>query len=259
MTVVLAMAVLGAIGAPHVLRLGSAPPAVAALLWSSALVLRALTSVFAAIFLVLFFPATQLFDAVTHWCWHTVVPGFTAHLGVSGHNVGDAATLAPVFGLVASSLWVCFGVARGAQSLRRFVRRAGLGSGPGGSVIVGGPDVFVGAAGMTRPRVVVSAGALTILDDEELAAGLAHEHGHIARHHRYVLLAAELCRAIGRPLPGTRTAARELAFHLERDADRWAIARRHDRLALASAICKAALSRSIRPTPARRSRGNPRG
>ncbi len=32
----------------------------------------------------------------------------------------------------------------------------------------------------------------------------------------------------------------ELAFHLERDADQWALSRRHDRLALASAICKAA-------------------
>jgi hypothetical protein len=53
-------------------------------------------------------------------------------------------------------------------------------------------------------------------------------------------VAAELCRGVARALPGTRRALRELSFHLERDADRWALERRHDRLALASAICKAA-------------------
>jgi beta-lactamase regulating signal transducer with metallopeptidase domain len=88
--------------------------------------------------------------------------------------------------------------------------------------------------------VVVSTGALVHLDDEELAAGLAHERGHIQRRHRWVLLAAEIARAVARPLPGTRHAMAELAFHIERDADRWALRRMHDPLALASAICKAA-------------------
>jgi bla regulator protein blaR1 len=100
-------------------------------------------------------------------------------------------------------------------------------------------EVLVAAAGLRRPQVVVSAGALMTLDDQELAASLEHEHGHIERRHRYVLVMAELCRALARFLPGTRKAAMELVFHLERDADRYAVARTNDPAALASAICKA--------------------
>jgi len=108
----------------------------------------------------------------------------------------------------------------------------------------------VAAAGLRHPRVLVSAGALTSFDDEELAASLEHEQGHIARNHRYILVLAELCRALGRFLPGTRAAARELGIHLERDADRFALARRHSPAALASAICKAAQRPTVAPIAA---------
>jgi hypothetical protein len=40
---------------------------------------------------------------------------------------------------------------------------------------------------------------------------------------------------------------REVHRQIERDADAWAIGRTHDRAALASAICKSALSRSTTP------------
>jgi hypothetical protein len=56
-----------------------------------------------------------------------------------------------------------------------------------------------------------------------------------------MLLAVGL-RALGRPVPGGGHALRELAFHLERDADRWALRQAEDRAALASVICKAALA-----------------
>ena len=79
------------------------------------------------------------------------------------------------------------------------------------------------------------------LDDEELLAGLDHERGHIALRHRYLLVAGELARAVARFLPGTRAAARELVFSLERDADRYALAQSHDPAVLASAILKTAL------------------
>jgi beta-lactamase regulating signal transducer with metallopeptidase domain len=133
-----------------------------------------------------------------------------------------------------------WGVFRAARAVRATVRRAVVAGGPRGAVIVGGPNVLLAATGVARPRVLVSAGALTALDDEELAAGLDHERGHIVRRHRFVLLFAELCRAVARFLPGTRRAVEELRYHLERDADRWALARRHDPAALAAAICKAA-------------------
>jgi beta-lactamase regulating signal transducer with metallopeptidase domain len=102
-------------------------------------------------------------------------------------------------------------------------------------------------AGLRRPRVVVSAGALLALDDEELRAGLEHERGHIALRHRYLLHAGELARAVARFVPGTAAAARELTFSLERHADAYAVARQHDPAVLASAICKTAQAQFAAP------------
>jgi len=167
-------------------------------------------------------------------------------LGFSGHSVGDAMSTVPSMLLTASAVSIGFGIWRGSRAVRRLLTHEAIGDGPAGSVIIGGADVVVAAAGLARPRLVVSAGALATLDDEELAASLDHEHGHIARRHRYVLLYAEVCRALGRFLPGTSSAVRALGFELERDADVWAVRRPHDPFALASAICKAAIPRSDR-------------
>jgi len=87
--------------------------------------------------------------------------------------------------------------------------------------------------------MLVSAGAVLALDDDELAAGLAHERAHVERHHLSLLVYAELCAALAGVFPGTRRAADELAFHLERDADRAALAVRVDRDALVSVLRKA--------------------
>jgi bla regulator protein blaR1 len=245
MIVAVALGVAAGIVLPHIVRLERVAPITAATVWACSLVLRALAGLFAAIYLVFFLPATEAFGALTHWCLHAVVPLVAAHLGVSGHGLGDAAIVVPGVVLAASLASAAFGVARAARAVRRLVSRATVARGPADSLIIGGSGVLVAAAGLARPRLVVSAGALTQLDDEELAAGLDHERGHIARRHRYVLVAAELCRAIGRLVPGTARAVDQLAFHLERDADRWALSRRHDRLALASAICKAATTRTL--------------
>lgn len=235
-----------AIVLPHTLRLDQASPAAAATVWLSALVLRALTAVFAALFVVVALPATALFDAFTHWCWHAVLPVVATHLGLDGHAFGDVALILPALLLAASTLSVSFGLWRATRAVARVVKRAGVGEGPRNSLIVGDGAVLVAAAGLRRPRVLVSAGALTSFDDDELDASLEHEQGHIARRHRYVLVVGELCRALGRFLPGTRAAVHELAFHLERDADHFALERHHAPAALASALCKAAQ----RPTTA---------
>lgn len=233
------VALLG-LGFPHLVRLERTAPATAVALWTVSLASRALLVIFGALYLAFFLPGTQAFGSLTHWCWHTVLPLLTAHLGLDGHQVGDAATIVPGLLVMVSLLSVSFGVVRAARAVRHLLTREALGPGPADSVIVGGPQVMLAAAGLTKPRVVVTAGALMELDDEELAAGLDHERGHIARRHRWVLVFAELCRGIGRVVPGCRRAMRELEFHLERDADAWALKRRHDRFALASAICKAA-------------------
>ncbi|MGI8594968.1 MAG: M48 family metalloprotease [Solirubrobacteraceae bacterium] len=245
----LAALVGAAIAVPHLLRLERAAPGVASTVWLSALVLRALAGVFLAVFIVLYVPTTMLFDALTHWCWHAVIPVLTSHLGLDGHRVGDAATIVPGLFLAGSLVSMAYGLARTLRAVRRWLRKTQVGPGPRGSVVVADQEIVLAAAGLRRPQIVVSAGALVRLDDDELAAGLAHERGHIARRHRFVALVADGCRALGRLVPGTGQAARELTFHLERDADRWAVTRaRQDPCTLASAICKAAV-----PSPARAS------
>jgi hypothetical protein len=231
----LVAAALGGIVLPHVLRLERADPAPAAVLWAAALGLRALVVVGTmAGALVLLHPG-HLLRAFVQWpC--------APHHQVLGHALAAAGGLA----LALSVLWALWRVVQATVAVRRLVRTA-LGRGPEGSVIVGGDDVVLAVAGLARPRLVVSAGALARLDDAELAAAIAHERAHIRRRHRFVLLFAELCRVLGRPLPGTAHAVRELRFHIERDADRFAVRGRADRLALASAICKAATGGTTRP------------
>ena len=237
-----ALATIGivALVLPHALPLDRAAPALAATTWCAALALRALSVVYLVLYAALFLPTTELFAALTHWCWETIFPLLATHLGIDGSQVGGGAVVLPAVILAASVLSALWGLVRAARAVRAAVRRAVVGAGPPGSVVVGGPSVLLAATGVARPRILISAGALTLLDDDELAAGLAHEQGHIARRHRFVLLFAELCRGLARFLPGTRRAVEELRYHLERDADQWALARRHDPFALARAICKAA-------------------
>ena len=240
MSALVALLVGAAIAAPHALALERAHPPTAAVIWLAAVCLRALVVLFVVLFLALHVPTTALFALVTRWCWHAALPLVTSHLGLSGHSVGDVALLVPALALAVSLVSVFVGLWRATRAVSAWVRRTSIGPGPDRSVIVGENDIVVAAAGLRRPRVIVSAGALMCFDDDELAASLAHEHGHIARRHRFVLVAAEVARSLARLLPGTRRAMAELVFHLERDADRWALDRRHDPMALASAICKAA-------------------
>ena len=237
-----------AIASPHLIRLETAPPPLAVTIWLSALLLRAVAVAVAVIFVLVVAPATDLFHAITHLCWHTVVPVLATHLHLGGHGLADVATLLPVVIVLASAVSVAVGLARGTRRVRGLMSK-GIGPGPRNSIIVAGRGIVLAVAGMRRPRVLVSAGALALLDDAELDAGLDHEHGHIARRHRWILLAGQLARAIARALPGSNTALSELAFHLERDADRYALARDHSPRDLASAICKAA-GAARRVTPA---------
>ncbi len=238
MTVVFALLLLASIALPHLLPLSRVAPRLAAGVWIGALALRALTALLVIAFVVALVPATGFFAAMTQWCWHFVPPLLSGHVGLSGDAVGHAATLAPAAVLASSLLSAVWALYHAARAVQKLVRERALGCGPGGTVIVGGPDVMVAAAGLRRPRIVVSAGALTDLDDAELAASIEHERGHVAHRHRYALLCGGGCRAASCFLPGGRRTLSELAFHLERDADEYAL-RQHDRFALASAICKA--------------------
>jgi Zn-dependent protease with chaperone function len=86
-----------------------------------------------------------------------------------------------------------------------------------------------------RRRIVLTAGALTCLDDSQLDAVLAHERAHLSgRHHLVLALAVALQRAF----PGVAffaVAARQVAFLVEVAADD-AAARRAPQLTVASAL-----------------------
>jgi Zn-dependent protease with chaperone function len=233
-------AVAAGIVLPHVLHLERVAPVTAISLWLSSLALRAMVTVLAVIYLLFFLPRSELFSALTHWCLDVALPFARADAGVEVHALGDVALFLPGVLLAVSLLWACVATANAARTARRLVQSQALGPGPRDSLIVGGPDVLFAVTGLARPRIVVSAGALACLDDDELGAALDHEQAHITRRHRLLMAVAIALRALGRLLPGSGRAIRELAFHFERDADEWAVRRSNDRLALASVICKAA-------------------
>jgi Zn-dependent protease with chaperone function len=225
---------------PHLLPLERVAPATAAAVWLSALALRALTAIGAALFVFVYLPQTTLFEAVARWCWHEVLPLVAVHLGLSGHTLADLAVVLPGLALAASLLWVLFGLVRAGVALSGELRRRMRGSGPFGSMVVHDRHVLVALTGVGRARVLVSDAALDSLDDQELSASVAHEWGHLHRRHRPVLLLGSMLASLGKGLPGTRRAHAQLSFSLERDADEYAVRSTRDPLALASAICKAA-------------------
>jgi Zn-dependent protease with chaperone function len=255
MTVALAAILAAGILLPHLLYLQRVAPVTATVLWLTSLTLRALAGLVAVTYLLFFLPRTDVFQSLTHWCLHAILPGLADELKVEGHGIGDLTLFLPGIALALSLLIACIRTARGARAARRLVDRHVLGRGPGGSVIVSGSEVFFAVAGLARPRIVVSAGALASLDDAELAAALDHERGHIVRRHRFVMLIAAALSALGWIVLGTRRAVKEIAFHLERDADQWALDRDNDRLALASVIYKAAASADPAGSPALASLG----
>jgi hypothetical protein len=257
MTGALAAITAAGILLPHALRLHRVPPFTAVALWLSSLALRAFACLLAAISLVVLLPRTGLFVALTHWCAHVALPARESPLAVEGHGIAQLALYAPAAVLGASLAWMCVASVRDARAAQHLIAEHAVGRGPRDCLIVGGSDVVFAVAGLVHPRIMVSAGALTALDDDELTAGLNHEAGHIARRHRFVMLLAVELRALGRPVPGGGRALRELAFHLERDADRWALRQEDDRAALASVICKAATAeRSAPPAVERLDGGN---
>lgn len=233
---------------PHRLDQSRLSPVEGAALWTAVLSLRAVLTIVVALTTLIVLPSTEFFVVLTHWCAHGALPFLPTHLEVDGHRIGGLALLMPLVVLLASAVWAISGVWRAAKAVRRWLGGSTLGEGPRESLIVSGSEPVVAAAGFRPARVVVSAGALIEMDDAELAASLEHEWGHVTRCHRLVLAAAHILHALSRPFAGGREAFRNLQFHLERDADEYAVRRTGDALALASAICKVA----VPPTSTRR-------
>jgi len=88
-----------------------------------------------------------------------------------------------------------------------------------------------------RPRVVVSRGVVTALEEDELRAVVDHELAHVVQRHDLVVLPFVALRATFPRLPAVRAAVDEVALLVEMLADDRA-ARRHGRGVLARALAK---------------------
>jgi hypothetical protein len=234
-----ALVALVALTAPHLVGLRRASPPAAITVWLLALVVRAVAAVSLAALALIGLSDVGVVRALLDWCWHEVLPDLPSQLGFGEHPVAHAVVAVPALVLATSLLWVGVRLVRGGLALRRKLAGA-LGPGPLGSTVVPDDRIVVAVSSVGRGRVIVSDRALGELDKDELAAGLVHELAHLRRRHRPLLLAGSLLAAMARPLPGTRTAERELRFHIERDADQYTVRTLDDPLSLASAICKAA-------------------
>jgi len=93
-------------------------------------------------------------------------------------------------------------------------------------------------AGVRRPVVYVSRGALDLLDDQELAAALAHEAAHAERKDPERSWVVMGLRAVMCLNPTFQILARTLARDAERLADERGVELGADRLALASGLLK---------------------
>ena len=80
MTIALTAFVAAGILLPHLLRLDRAAPVTATILWLASLCLRALMGVVAVIFLLFVLPRTAVFESLTHWCLHAVLPGLAERI-----------------------------------------------------------------------------------------------------------------------------------------------------------------------------------
>jgi len=105
--------------------------------------------------------------------------------------------------------------------------------------------------GVRRHAIVVSRGALRLLDRDELRAALAHELAHLARHDPAVSWGLMAARALMAFNPAFQVLSRAVARDAEWLADDQAAAACGDRLALASGLIKLHRATAGR-TPVRR-------
>lgn len=231
---------------PHLLPLQRVTPVTAGAVWLAALLLRSVLASCAAILMLAWLPQTAGFAWLAGLTWHRLA-GATPHIDLSGDPLAHAAAILPAALLALSIVAFLGAMALTARRLGERVRQRTVGEGPGGSVVVADQRVFVAVTGLGHPRLLVSNSALAVMDDQELAASLAHEHGHVDRLHRPLAFIAALLAQVARLLPGTRASERGLRLSLERDADEYAVEAIDDPLALASAICKVAAGGRTQP------------
>lgn len=110
------------------------------------------------------------------------------------------------------------------------------------------PALF--CTGIRRPAVLVSRGALALLDGEERRAALAHELAHLAARDPLVSWLLMGVRALLLFNPVVQVLARAMAREAERRADDLGVVASGDRVALASALLRLHRASGGGPGPA---------
>jgi Zn-dependent protease with chaperone function len=105
-------------------------------------------------------------------------------------------------------------------------------------VVMDAPGPMILCVGLRRPRLLVSAGLLELLDEGELRAAVAHELSHVHRHDvlaSWLLLGLRVLQAFN---PVAQVLGRSLAWETELRADADAVRWTGRPAALASALLK---------------------
>jgi Zn-dependent protease with chaperone function len=100
-----------------------------------------------------------------------------------------------------------------------------------------------------HPTVIVTTAARQILDEDQMAAVLAHERAHLAWHHHRLVALARIARQLLPFLPLMRETAKQVARLVEMHADDQATAA-HDTRTLATALVVLAERGGLAPGPA---------
>ena len=141
------------------------------------------------------------------------------------------------------------GAAREAYASRRF-QRGLLDQDPrplDGALLIADEQPRAFCAGLIRPRVYVSTGAVALLDEAALKAVLAHERHHARRHDPLRLAAGRVLARAVFFLPGLDDLARRQEALAELSADEWAVDAGSESR---SALARAMLTFSDATTPA---------
>ena len=100
------------------------------------------------------------------------------------------------------------------------------------------PDPAAYTIGLRRPAVVITAGMVEMLDDEELASVLAHEVAHVRRRHNWLGWLVFCLRLASFYNPVSLVTFHQIGHDIEKVCDRDAAAITGKPLALASALIK---------------------
>jgi beta-lactamase regulating signal transducer with metallopeptidase domain len=120
--------------------------------------------------------------------------------------------------------------------------------------VIAAGEAFAVTHGLLRPRILLSAGLVDVLDAAELMAVLVHERHHVVARDPLRLLAGRLLAGYGWFLPLLPWWTRRVALRRELAADRAATTR-----AGVAAVAGALLKLADRPAPALLVAANPAG